>query len=74
MLKLDIKPGESIKIGDFAVITLEDKSGKVARLSIQASKDVPITRLKSASPSDIASGGIGSMPPWRNHRGELAPL
>ncbi|AOJ09654.1 carbon storage regulator [Burkholderia mayonis] len=55
MLKLDIKPGESVKIGDFAVITLEDKSGKVARLSIQADKSVPISRVTSSSTAQIAA-------------------
>lgn len=51
MLKLDIKPGESIKIGDVAVITLEEKSGQVARLSISADRSIPISR---ASPSNAA--------------------
>jgi sRNA-binding carbon storage regulator CsrA len=55
MLKLDIKPGESVKIGDVAVITLEDKSGKVARLSIQADKSVPITRTAPSTTAQIAA-------------------
>lgn len=58
MLKLDIKPGESVKIGDIAVITLEDKSGKVARLSIQADKSVPIKRTAPSSTAQIA-GKVG---------------
>ncbi|MBU9386633.1 carbon storage regulator [Burkholderia multivorans] len=64
MLKLDIKPGESVKIGDIAVITLEDKSGKVARLSIQADKSIPIQRTAPSPTAQIAakvglSGGAG---------------
>ncbi|SEH89672.1 carbon storage regulator [Paraburkholderia hospita] len=54
MLKLDMKPGESVKIGD-AVITLEDKSGKVARLSIQADKSIPIERVNQSTPASIAA-------------------
>lgn len=55
MLKLDIKPGESVRIGDYAVITLEDKSGKVARLSIQADKSIPIERTNPSTPASIAA-------------------
>jgi Global regulator protein family. len=55
MLKLDIKPGESVRIGDVAVITLEEKSGKVARLSIQADKSVPIRRVNSLTTAQIAA-------------------
>lgn len=55
MLKLDIKPGESVKIGDMAVITLEEKSGKVARLSIQAAKEIPIRRVNSLTTAQIAA-------------------
>lgn len=55
MLKLDIKPGESVKIGDYAVITLEEKSGQVARLSIKADKSVPITRASPSSAAQIAA-------------------
>lgn len=55
MLKLDIKPGESIRIGDFAVITLEEKSGKTARLSIQADKSVPIRRQETSTAAQLAA-------------------
>ena len=62
MLKLELRPGESVKIGD-AVVTLEDKSGKVARLAIQADKSVPIVRVQQPmSAAHFAKGGIGSMP------------
>jgi len=54
MLKIDIRPGESVKIGE-AVITLEDKSGKVARLSIDAPKSVPIDRVQTHTPASMAA-------------------
>lgn len=57
MLKLDIKPGESVKIGDYATITLESKSGNVARIAIKADKSVPITRSGQATPAQIAARG-----------------
>lgn len=55
MLKLDIKVGESVRIGDIAVITLEDKSGKVARLAISADKSVPISRSPRSNAAQIAA-------------------
>ena len=55
MLTLDIKPGESIKIGDIAVITLKEKSGKTARLSIDADASVPITRASQSNPAQLAA-------------------
>lgn len=55
MLKLDIKPGESVRIGDVAVITLEEKSGQVARLSIKADKSVPIKRAGPSNAAQIAA-------------------
>lgn len=60
MLVLDLKVGESIKIGD-AVITLEEKSGKNARLLINADKSIPVKRIQSSTMAQIAKGGIGSL-------------
>lgn len=63
MLKLELKPGESIKIGD-AIVTLEDKSGKVARLSIQADKSIPIDRVQTHQPPAMAArGGLSGETP-----------
>jgi sRNA-binding carbon storage regulator CsrA len=45
MLRIDLRPGEAIVIGD-AVVTLEDKSGKIARLSVQADKSIPVRRVQ----------------------------
>jgi hypothetical protein len=63
MLKLDIRPGESIAIGSYAVVTLEEKSGKIARLSIEADKSVPVSRIQSKSAANLAaSHGITGKP------------
>lgn len=60
LLKLELRVGESLKIGD-AVLTLEDKSGKVARLAIQADKSVPIHRIQRPTVAQIAAQtGIGA--------------
>ena len=59
MLRIDVRVGESLKIGDVATITLEQKSGQVARLAIQADRSVPIQRVQQYSPAKLAaSGGI----------------
>lgn len=58
-LRLDLKPGESVRIGDFAVITLEDKSGKTARIAFEADRSVPISRVsKQASAAESLRGGL----------------
>ena len=62
-LRIDLKPGESIAIGDYAVVTLEQKSGQIARLAFQADKSVPIRRTSSDSPAKIAASiGITGKP------------
>jgi sRNA-binding carbon storage regulator CsrA len=61
VLKLELRVGESVKIGE-SVITLDDKSGKTARLSIQADKSVPIRRIQPSSMAQIAKSGIGAYP------------
>ena len=61
MLKLELRVGESVKIGS-AVVTLEDKSGKTARLSIVADKSVPISRVQGpATAAHFAKNGIGAI-------------
>lgn len=59
MLRLDLKPGESVKIGNVAVITLEEKSGKTARVSFQADRSVPITRMSRDNRDDPTRGILG---------------
>ena len=46
MLKIDLRPGESLSIGD-AIVTLESKSGQVARLAVQADKSIPVQRVQA---------------------------
>ena len=60
MLKIELKVGESVKIGE-STVTLEDKSGKTARLSIVADKSVPIQRVQPTTAAQIAKNGIGAL-------------
>ena len=53
VLKLEIRPGESISIGNYAVVTLEEKSGKIARLAIQADSADPAQIRKKADKAAI---------------------
>ena len=63
MLKIDLRPGESVKIGEIAVVPLEEKSGKIARLAIAADKSVPISRSTNKNPAQIAAAvGITGQP------------
>lgn len=55
MLKIDLRPGESVRIGDIAVVTLEEKSGKIARLAIQADKSIPVSRSGRQNAVQIAA-------------------
>lgn len=55
MLRIDLKVGESVKIGDIAVITLEDKVGKLSRLAIQADRSVPVKRVARQNVAQIAA-------------------
>lgn len=54
-LRIDLKPGESLSIGGVAVITLEEKSGKSARFSVQADKSVPIKRVEQPAAAHVAA-------------------
>lgn len=47
-LILELRPGEAITVGN-ATITLESKSGQVARLSVQADKSIPVHRVQQQS-------------------------
>jgi hypothetical protein len=53
LLNIDLRPGQSISIGS-SVITLESKSGQVARLSIVADKSIPVRRV-------MEQGGIAQL-------------
>lgn len=56
MMHVDLKIGESIKIGE-ATLTLDDKSGKVVRLSIDADKTIPIQRVNNEKPNSLIAKG-----------------
>jgi sRNA-binding carbon storage regulator CsrA len=65
MLRLDIKPGESVRIGDGAnavVITLEDKSGRNARIAFEADRSVKITRInkEEKTPAQFLRQGLSA--------------
>jgi sRNA-binding carbon storage regulator CsrA len=61
LLKLDLRVGESVKIGE-AVVTLDDKSGKIARLSIKAPQSIPIQRIQHQTMAQVAKNGLAAMP------------
>ena len=46
MLKLALKPGDSITIGEEISVTLEEKTGSIARLLIDAPLEYNIKRHK----------------------------
>lgn len=50
MLRLDIRVGDTVTIGDDVVLTLERKSGQTARISIQASPALKIRQLQGRLP------------------------
>jgi sRNA-binding carbon storage regulator CsrA len=54
MMHVDLKIGESIKIGE-AILKLDNKSGKVVRLSIDADKSIPIQRVNDCDKQNIHS-------------------
>lgn len=60
MLKIDLEPGESVRIGDYATVTLEEKSGQRARIAFQADRSIPIERVRrrTSEAQMAASGGI----------------
>jgi hypothetical protein len=63
LLKIELRPGEAVSIGDLAVITLEEKSGKIARIAIEADKSVPVQRVDKLTPAQFAAqGGITGKP------------
>ena len=52
MMHVDLKVGESIKVGD-AVLKLVIKSGQVVRLSIDADIKIPIQRVNNEKPNSL---------------------
>lgn len=64
MLRLDLKMGESVRIGegDNAVtITLEDKSGRNARIAFDGDRSVKITRVtQERTPAQFMREGLAA--------------
>lgn len=65
MLKLDLKIGESVRIGEgpnAVVITLEDKSGRNARIAFDADRSVKIARVKKdeKTPAQFLRQGLSA--------------
>jgi len=59
-LKLEIRPGETIAISDTVTVTLEEKSGQVARLSFEADRSIPIRKVDPADGRIAAMAGLGA--------------
>lgn len=60
-LRIDLKPGESVTIGDIAVITLEEKSGKAARIVFKADRSVPINKVRQSTAAQSLRNGLSAM-------------
>lgn len=58
-LKLEVRPGETITIGDDVTVTLEEKSGQVARLSFEAPRSIPISKAREPDERIAAMEGLG---------------
>lgn len=58
-LKLEVRPGETITIGDNVTVTLEEKSGQVARLSFEADRNIPIRKSANTPAKVAAMAGLG---------------
>lgn len=65
-LRLDLKQGESVRIGEgpnAVVITLEDKSGRNARIAFEADRSVKITRVKNEpTAAQFLRNGLSAQP------------
>ncbi len=58
ILTLDVRVGESLKIGD-ATVKVVSKSGQLARLEIEADQSVPVQRItQGAGINSAAERGI----------------
>lgn len=48
MLIVNLSPGEGVRIGDSVTLTLEKKTGQIARLVIDADKSIPVKRIEAS--------------------------
>lgn len=47
MMKIDVRVGESLAIGEGIILTLEKKSGQLARLSVRADPGMKVRLMPS---------------------------
>lgn len=59
MLILDLSPGERVRIGSDVTVTLEKKTGQVARLAFDADRSIPIRRVVEPEPSRTQRQAFG---------------
>lgn len=60
MLVLKIRIGESVKIGDFATVTLQERDGNTIKLAIDADKAIPVRKVASSTQAQLAGKmGLG---------------
>ena len=59
MLIVNLSPGEGVRIGDNVVLTLEKKTGQIARLVIDADKSIPIRRIQAGEAQSTRKKTVG---------------
>lgn len=69
MLTIELEPGDSVRIGDVAVVTMREKSGRRARLEFEADRSIPIKRIqnKNTDAKMAATVGITGRPSENNN-------
>lgn len=61
MLVLKLRIGESVKIGDVALVTVKERDGNIISVAIDADKSIPVRRVSASSQAQIAGKmGIGA--------------
>lgn len=61
MLVLKIRIGESVKIGDVALVTVKERDGNIISLAVDADKSVPVRRVSASNQAQIAAKvGLGA--------------
>lgn len=59
MLRIELKPGESVRIGDDILVTLEEKSGQRARVAFSADRSIPIRKVKGGKGGSRLAATLG---------------
>lgn len=61
MLVLKMRIGESVRIGDVATVTLQERDGNSVKIAVDADKSVPVRRVSPSSQAQIAAKvGLGA--------------